>query len=42
MWLGGAMADGINKGGKFINSKIQKQENMEVSEETKLKYAAAK
>lgn len=42
MWLGGKMAIGINKGGNYINSKIEKQEYVEVSTETKLKVAIAK
>jgi len=34
-WLGTQMASGIEKGGNYISSKVDKKEKVEVSSETK-------
>ena len=42
MWLGGAVATGVNKGGEYINSKINKGEDVQVSNSTKTTLTTVK
>ncbi|KAM3131427.1 hypothetical protein pb186bvf_016499 [Paramecium bursaria] len=41
-WIGEKVAAGVQAGGQYINSKVDKQEDVKVSDDTKIKYVAAK